>query len=75
MKGSNHDQYHKLHVQNKALFFAQLENIHNQTIKYIRHYIETEFIQKRLDYGFEKFNTFLRMALASVIYSKNEHVD
>ena len=42
-----HGQYRQLHVQNKALFFAQLENIHDQTIKYIRHYIESEFIRKQ----------------------------
>lgn len=53
-----HGQYRQLQVQNKALFFAQLENIHDQTIKYIRHYIEIEFIQKRIDYGFDQFNTF-----------------
>lgn len=58
-----HGQYRQLYVQNKALFFAQLENIHGQTIKYIRHYIEIEFIQKRIDYGFDQFNTFLRLVV------------
>ena len=65
-----HGQYHKLQVQNKALFFAQLENIHDQTIKYIRHYIEIEFIQKRIDYGFDQFNTFLRLVVDNAVYRK-----
>ena len=65
-----HGQYRKLQVQNKALFFAQLENIHDQTIKYIRHYIEIEFIQKRIDYGFDQFNTFLRMVVDNSVYRK-----
>ena len=61
-----HGQYRKLQIQNKALFFAQLENIHDQTIKYLRHYIEIEFIRKRIDYGFDQFNTFLRMVFDKV---------
>lgn len=65
-----HGQYCKLQVQNKALFFAQLENIHDQTIKYIRHYIEIEFIQKRIDYGFDQFNTFLRLVVDNAVYRK-----
>ncbi|MGB2513221.1 hypothetical protein ACPF0S_09975 [Leuconostoc suionicum] len=65
-----HGQYRKLQVQNKALFFAQLENIHDQTIKYIRHYIEIEFIQRRIDYGFNQFNTFLRLVVDNAVYRK-----
>ncbi|MCC8440739.1 hypothetical protein CRI85_10505 [Leuconostoc pseudomesenteroides] len=65
-----HGQYRRLNVQNKALFFAQLENIHDQTIKYIRHYIEIEFIQKRIDYGFDQFNTFLRLVVDNAVYRK-----
>ncbi|MDN2451432.1 hypothetical protein [Leuconostoc sp. UCMA20149] len=65
-----HGQYRRLNVQNKALFFAQLENIHDQTIKYIRHYIEIEFIQKRIDYGFDQFNTFLRLVVDNSVYRK-----
>ena len=67
-----HGQYRQLHVQNKALFFSQLENIHDQTIKYIRHYIEIEFIQKRIDYGFDQFNTFLRMVVDNAVYRKKK---
>ncbi|SPJ43706.1 conserved hypothetical protein [Leuconostoc carnosum] len=40
-----------------------IDDIHGQTIKYIRHYIEIEFIQKRIDYGFDQFNTFLRLVV------------
>ncbi|CUW14213.1 hypothetical protein C122C_0027 [Leuconostoc gelidum subsp. gasicomitatum] len=65
-----HGQYRQLHVQNKALFFAQLENIHDQTIKYIRHYIEIAFIQKRIDHGFDQFNTFLRLVVDNAIFRK-----
>lgn len=65
-----HGQYRKLQVQNKALFFSQLENIHDQTIKYIRYYIEIEFIQKRIDYGFDQFNTFLRMVVDNAVKRK-----
>lgn len=65
-----HSQYRRLQVQNKALFFGQLENIHDQTVKYIRHYIEIEFIQKRIDYGFDQFNTFLRLVVDNAIYRK-----
>lgn len=65
-----HGQYRQLQVQNKALFFAQLKNIHDQTIKYIKHYIEIEFIQKRIDYGFNPFNTFLQMAVDNAVYRK-----
>ncbi|CBL90766.1 hypothetical protein GCM10025878_02720 [Leuconostoc gasicomitatum] len=66
-----HGQYRQLHVQNKALFFVQLENIHDQTIKYIRNYIEIAFIQKRIDYGFNQFNTFLRVVVDNAVYRKN----
>ena len=59
----------------KPYFFAQLENIHDQTIKYIRHYIEIEFIQKRIDYGFDQFNTFLRMVVDNAVHRKNNHIN
>lgn len=65
-----HGQYRQLHIRNKALLFAQLENNHDQTIKYIRHYIEIEFMQKRIDYGFDKFNTFLRLVVDNAVYRK-----
>ncbi|CUW14261.1 hypothetical protein C122C_0033 [Leuconostoc gelidum subsp. gasicomitatum] len=65
-----HGQYRQLHVQNKALFFAQLENIHDQTIKYIRPYIEIKFIQKQIDYGFDQVNTFLRLVVDNAVYRK-----
>ena len=68
-----HGQYRRLHVENKALFFAQLENIHDQTIKYIRNYIEIEFIQKRIDYGFDQFNTFLRLVVDNAVYRKQKN--
>lgn len=65
-----HGQYRFLRIANKVLFFAQLKNIHDQTIKYIKHYIEIEFIQKRIDYGFNPFNTFLQMAVDNAVYRK-----
>jgi hypothetical protein len=68
-----HGLYRQLQVHNKALFFAQLENIHDQTIKYIRHYIEIEFIQKRIDYGFDQFNTFLRLVVDNAVYRKQAY--
>ncbi|MCT3070235.1 hypothetical protein EFN45_09075 [Leuconostoc citreum] len=68
-----HGQYRRLHVENKALFFSQLENIHDQTIKYIRNYIEIEFIQKRIDYGFDQFNTFLRLVVDNAVYRKQKN--
>lgn len=42
-------QYRLLRITNKAIFFAQLENIHDQTVRYIRHYIELEFVGRCTD--------------------------
>ena len=42
-------QYRLLSITNKAIFFAQLENIHDQTVRYIRHYIELEFVGRCTD--------------------------
>ena len=65
-----HGQYRQLRIENKALFFAQLENIHDQTVRYIRHYIELEFVGRYIDRGFDEFNTLLRLTLDNSIYRK-----
>lgn len=65
-----HGQYRLLRIENKALFFAQLENIHDQTVRYIRHYIELEFVGRYIDRGFDEFNTLLRLTLDNSIYRK-----
>ncbi|WP_420063173.1 hypothetical protein [Leuconostoc lactis] len=65
-----HGQYRLLRIENKALFFAQLENIHDQTVRYIRHYIEFEFVGRYIERGFDEFNTLLRLTLDNSIYRK-----
>lgn len=65
-----HGQYRLLRIENKALFFAQLENIHDQTVRYIRHYIELEFVGRYVERGFDEFNTLLRLTLDNSIYRK-----
>lgn len=69
-----HGQYRLLRVENEALFFAQLENIHDQTVRYIRHYIELEFIGRYIDCGFDEFNTLLRLTLDNSVYRKQGNV-
>lgn len=61
-------QYRLLKIENKALFFAQLENIHDQTVRYIRHYIELEFVGRYIERGFDEFKTLLRLTLDNSIY-------
>ncbi|WP_180676558.1 hypothetical protein [Leuconostoc citreum] len=63
-----HGQYRLLRIENKALFFAQLENIHDQTVRYIRHYIELEFVGRYIEQGFDEFNTLLRLTLDNSVY-------
>ncbi|WP_257875538.1 hypothetical protein [Leuconostoc citreum] len=67
-----HGQYRQLRLSNRALFFAQLENIHDQVLLYIRNYTEVGFIARYLDLGFEQVNTLLRLTLDNTIYRKEK---
>ncbi|MCK8606446.1 hypothetical protein LNP18_10085 [Leuconostoc citreum] len=65
-----HGHYRQLNIENKALFFSQLENIHEQVMRYVRHYVEISFTQQLINQGFEQFNTFLRLVVDNAIYRK-----